>query len=80
MSAELICDLCQTKSSSLKDFGEINQQYQVPGRIVHTCLKCSKKVDEKLKSLSIYYEKEISKDLREWLLDTRNKQHPLLQK
>jgi hypothetical protein len=73
MAVQLTCDLCLKDYEKLDEIQAINDDYQVPGRVVHVCKKCSDKVNEKIKALSIYYGGLLGKDIREWLLEERNK-------
>lgn len=70
MSVQLTCDLCGKDVKELGEFGTLSPNYQVADRIKHVCKKCFKKVNEQVQRFSQYYERELAKDMREWLLES----------
>lgn len=73
MSAILHCDLCLKEQKEMDDLATASKEYQVGDRIKHFCKACAEKVNDKIKALSEYYGNELAKDVREFLLEFRNK-------
>lgn len=76
MATKLICDLCDRDCNGLKEFGELDEAFRIGDRVRYTCHKCTKKVNKKLHALLHYYNGEIAKDMREWLLHEFNRKQP----
>lgn len=69
IATKLICDLCSAEMDNLGDLGQLEPSYCVPGRVKYACVDCLKNINKKLDGLRVYYGNEMSKDMREFLLD-----------
>lgn len=69
MAFHATCDVCTKPIRTLKGAVPLSAPLAIRGRVELVCRGCSRRIELQVTKLSHYYHNELTKDMREFLLD-----------